>query len=228
MTGSLRVGLVGGGGRMGQAVRAAIEREPDLSLGPAPGRGEDLSVLAGSCDVVVDFSTPETVAPLATVCGESDLPWVCGTTGLYAVAHKELVAAAMRVPVVFAPNMSIGVNILLYITEKTSEVLGSGWRVRVHETHHVHKKDAPSGTALALGERIAGVRGRDTVQYEVRREGEVVGLHRVVFEGPGERIALEHEALDRGIFALGALAAARWVVGRPPGLYGMDEVLGLK
>lgn len=225
MTAVLRVGLAGAGGRMGMAVRRAIEDAEGFELAGTLARGGNLGSLIARCDVVVDFSRPELLAVLAPACAEAGRPLVSGTTGLDDSVRNALSGAAERVPVVHAPNMSIGVNILLYLVEKTSETLSPDWRASIEETHHVHKRDAPSGTALGLGAAIERTRA---VEYTVHREGEAVGHHVVRFDGPGERLALSHEALDRGIFAEGALRAARWVVSRPPGLYGMDRVLGLE
>lgn len=232
---ALRVGIVGTG-RMGTALVAAAAATPDFTVsailsrtpGPEAGRTGDVATFVASCDVVVDFSTPGSLRMVAQACASAGRPLVSGTTGLEAQTQAVLVAAAQKVPLVHAANMSIGVNLLLHLVEKTGQVLGNEWRVLIEETHHQHKRDAPSGTALALGHAVEAQRGPGTVDYASHREGEVIGRHEVRFENPGERVILGHEALDRGIFASGAVRAAQWVVRQPPGLYGMAGVLGLE
>lgn len=224
---------------MGGTVIEALRESGDCTLGaalvraghPQAGREgftDSLDALLERCEVVVDFSRPALVAELAPACARAGRPLVSGTTGLDDVADAALAATAAQVPVVAAPNMSIGVNILSYLVEITSESIPENWSVELFEAHHAHKADAPSGTALRLGGVIEGVRGEDTVAYEVHREGEIIGVHEVRFQGRGERLTLGHAAQDRMVFARGALDAARWIQGQPPGLYGMDHVLGLK
>ena len=224
----LRIGLVGATGRMGRAVLLAIESTPGMVLGHAQGRGTGFTELLMASDVIIDFSSPGHLMDLAEACAEAGKPLVSGTTGLDDAQRRALAAAGQKTAIVFAPNMSIGINIIAYLVDKTSEILNKNWKVSIFEAHHVHKKDAPSGTALRLGEVVEFRHGKGSVNYEVVREGETIGHHRVCFNGPGERIVLEHEATDRGIFATGALKAAVWVVDQPPGLYGMADVLGLK
>lgn len=228
MTGPVTVGLVGADGRMGQALQAAIATDPAFSLGATLARGGRIEPFLAACTVVIDFSSPARLAEVAVACGAAGRPLVSGTTGLDEPAREALEQAAAGAPVVHAPNMSVGVNLLMHLVEKASETIDKSWQATIHETHHIHKKDAPSGTALGLGALIERHRGAGSVDYQVVREGEAVGHHRVVFDQGGERLVLEHEALDRGIFALGALRAARWVLDQPPGLYGMDGVLGLE
>jgi 4-hydroxy-tetrahydrodipicolinate reductase len=228
MTGPVTVGLVGADGRMGQALKAAIESDPGFALGATLARGDRIEPFLAACAVVIDFSSPARLSEVAAACGVAGRPLVSGTTGLDEAAHQALAQAATGAPMVYAPNMSVGVNLLMHLVEKISETIDASWHTTIHETHHIHKKDAPSGTALGLGALIERHRGADSVDYKVVREGEAIGHHRVVFDQGGERLVLEHEALDRGIFALGALRAARWVLDQPPGLYGMDGVLGLE
>lgn len=236
---SISVGIAGATGRMGAALLAAVARtegfvaavalvRPD-SHGPAGVRTvESLDALLGRCDVVVDFSRPALLAELAPACAAAGRPLVSGTTGLGSDLHRVLKAAAARIPIVYAPNMSIGINVLVHLVEKASETLGEEWSCEVFEAHHAQKVDAPSGTALRLGAAVEHVRGAGAVTYAVAREGDTVGFHELRFAGPGERIVLAHEAFNRNIFAQGALRAARWVVDQAPGLYGMDDVLALK
>lgn len=231
----IRVGLVGTG-RMGTALIDAINADPAASCstilsrspGPEPGRTDDIVAFAAACDVVIDFSTPERLFVIARHCAAVGRPLVSGTTGLDAAAQEAVHSAARNIPIVHAANMSIGINFLQYLIENTVQKLPDNWRVSIEETHHQHKRDAPSGTALALGAVVERLRGPGTVDYTSHREGEVIGRHEVCFGSTGERLVLGHEALDRGIFATGALRAAHWVVRQPPGLYGMAGVLGLE
>lgn len=217
------------------ALRAAGPLEASVALvrsgddAPDGVRGvETLAALLDGCDVVIDFSRPGLLAELAPACAAAGKPLVSGTTGLDGKTFQVLTDAASRVAILHAPNMSIGVNILMHLVEKASETLNADWSCEVFEAHHAHKVDAPSGTALRLGAAVERTRGAGAVSYAVEREGETIGFHEVRFDGPGERIVLAHEALDRGIFAQGALRAALWVVDQPPGLYGMDDLLALK
>jgi 4-hydroxy-tetrahydrodipicolinate reductase len=219
----LRIGIAGATGRMGQTVRRAIDGDDRLELASTLARGGNLRTLVERCDVAVDFSRPDLLADLAAACGEARRPLVSGTTGLDAATRAVLEAAAKLTPIVYAANFSVGITLLRHLVEKTSETLPTDWTCEIFDAHHKHKVDAPSGTALALG----AAAGR-AVDYAVEREGDTVGFHEVRFVGPGERVVLGHEAFDRSIFARGALRAARWVVGKPPGLYGMDDVLALK
>ncbi len=219
----IRIGIAGASGRMGQAVRRAIDADDHLELASTLARGGNLKALVERCDVVVDFSRPDLLADLAAACGEARRPLVSGTTGLDNAALEVLKAAAKMTPVVYSANFSIGITLLRHLVEKTSETLSADWTCEIFDAHHKHKVDAPSGTALALG--AAADR---PVDYAVERQGDTVGFHEVRFAGPGERIVLGHETLDRSIFARGALRAARWVVGKPPSFYGMDDVLALK
>ncbi|MEX1273779.1 MAG: 4-hydroxy-tetrahydrodipicolinate reductase [Gammaproteobacteria bacterium] len=219
----IRIGIAGASGRMGQAVRRAIDDTPGLELASTLTRGGNLKSLVERCDVVVDFSRPDLLADLAAACGAARRPLVSGTTGLDDAALEVLRAAAKLTPIVYAANFSIGITLLRHLVEKTSETLSKEWTCEIFDAHHKHKVDAPSGTALALGSAADR-----PVEYAVERSGETVGFHEVRFAGPGERVVLGHEALDRTIFARGALRAARWVVGNPPGFYGMHDVLALK
>lgn len=228
MNTSIRVGVAGASGRMGQAVRRALEDAEDMELASTLARGGNLKSLVGRCDVVIDFSRPELLLELAPACAEAGIPLVSGTTGLDDSARTALEAAAARVAVVHAPNMSIGVNILLQAIEKAIESVPKSWRCAIHEVHHAGKQDSPSGTALRLGAVVEGRRGQGSVEYSSERTGTVVGDHDVRFLGPDETLEFSHHAGDRAIFARGALHAARWVRGRDPGLYGMAEVLALK
>jgi 4-hydroxy-tetrahydrodipicolinate reductase len=266
----LRIALFGATGRMGRAILPLVAADPDLvlsgALAPAgnPAIGRDAGVLAGlaplglavtdelgralaGAQVAIDFTLPAASVVHARACAESGCPLVMGTTGHDADARREIDKVAALVPVVLAPNMSLGVNLLLRLAELTAQALPAQYDAEIFEAHHRDKLDAPSGTALALGEAVArarqttladsavhsrvgaiGARPAGAIGFSVLRAGEIVGEHKLVFAGPGERIELAHYAQDRSGFARGALAAARWLaVGRRPGLYGMTDVLGL-
>ncbi|MFO7156481.1 MAG: 4-hydroxy-tetrahydrodipicolinate reductase [Pseudomonadota bacterium] len=255
-----RAVLVGIGGRMGEEIlRLAPEMQVQVVAGTGTGRRVPESAarlgipvetdlgraLDRGADVVIDFSSPEGCAVAARICAERGVPLVSGTTGLDEAGFALLRETAQRVPVLHAPNMSVGIQLLLRLVEETARALGEGFDVEILEAHHRHKKDAPSGTALRLAETVAAALGRDLredgrfgreglvgprpareIGVLALRGGDVVGEHTVYFFGEGERLELTHRASSRSAFARGALRAARWIVGRPPGLYGMRDVLG--
>jgi 4-hydroxy-tetrahydrodipicolinate reductase len=212
----------------------------DVTISP------DLAHEVGKVDVVIDFSTPQATVAHARVAGAAKVPMVIGTTGLSDDQQSQVDAALAGVPYVQAPNMSVGVNLLLKLLDLAARALDETYDVEIVETHHRHKVDAPSGTALAMGEAVArargvslathgvferhghtGARARGTIGLQSLRVGDVAGDHVVTFGTDGERIELAHRASSRDTFALGALRAARWVVNAAPGRHGMDEVLGL-
>ena len=196
-------------------------------------------------DVAVDFTTPDSAADFAEACARQGVPFVTGTTGFGPAQRERLDRAAARIPVVVSPNMSVGVHVMLEAASLLGRVLGTGWDAEVLELHHRLKKDAPSGTALRIAEVVAKARGHDASVFRLARAGQmgdrppgeigvqtlrggdVVGEHTVFFLGPGERIELSHRATNRDQFAKGAIRAALWVRGQPPGQYGMRDVLGL-
>jgi len=264
-----KMGVVGCGGRMGRMLVAEIAATEGCSVAggsEAPGSGyvnQDIGELAGigrigipigetveklmrDSDVVLEFTSPAATAEHAELAADLGTAMVIGTTGLSAEQGERVREAARHIPIVWAPNMSLGVNVLLSIVEEIAKRLGPDWDVEIIEMHHRGKVDAPSGTALALGHAVAagrGValeaveqRGRDGITgprrtgdigFAALRGGDTTGDHHVVFAGAGERLELTHRATTRAIYAKGAVRAARWVVGRPPGVYGLKEVLGL-
>ena len=241
----MRVLLLGAKGRMGQAIAAAAPKA-GAQLSAGLDLGDDLTKEIGKCDVVIDFSHPNTSADLGRVCGAAKKPAVIGTTGHSKEERAAIEALARSVPVVLSPNFSVGVNALFWLTRKTAEMLGDEFDLEIAEMHHRLKKDAPSGTAKKLAEILCEVReldyaknvrhGREGLvgerpEKEIGlhsiRGGDVVGDHTVTFAGAGERLELTHKAASRETFAAGALRAAQWVVGKPPGLYSMEDVLGL-
>lgn len=194
-------------------------------------------------DVAIDFALPQATRTNIEACVEARKPLVIGTTGYESDVRDVIASAARVIPIVVAPNMSLGVNLLLKLVELTAGALEDSYDIEVFEAHHRHKKDAPSGTALALGRAAAagrgvnfeavasrdrsGPRGAGAIGFSVFRGGDVIGDHTVTFAGLGERIELTHRASDRLTFAHGAVKAAQWVVARTPGLYSMQHVLGL-
>lgn len=213
---------------MGQAVAASIEQQQDLRLAGIWTREGDLDAVVAAADVVIDFSLPEgTVAVLDAVL-RHDKPLVCGVSGLNDAQRAQLERAAARVPVVYDRNMSLGIAVLEHSVRQAAASLGKEFDVEISETHHIHKKDAPSGTALKLGEAVAAARGEDgtgTVRFEAERRGEVPGDHEVVMRSQTERLTFAHSVTTRQVFADGALRAARWIIGQAAGLYGMRNVL---
>lgn len=246
---------------MGQAIARVVEadvgavnagvwvRDPDTARSKFP-EGihlyEDLDALVRGSDVVIDFSLPEGTALVAAAAGEHATPLVCGVSGMDADHTAIVERAAEMVPVVFDRNMSQGVAVLSALVEDAAAALGPDFTVTIDETHHVHKVDAPSGTALKLGEAVARARGQhfesqkwyepgkpaeeapaESIRFFVERTGEVPGDHSVRFEAAAETLTLGHSVTTRAVFAEGAVRAAHWVVGREPGMYAMRDVLGL-
>ena len=241
----VRVLLVGAKGRMGQAIAAAAEAG-DAVIVAALDQGDDLTKDIDACDVVVDFSHPSATDEICRACLGAGKPLVIGTTGHSNEERALLEKASKSVPIVFSPNFSVGVNALFWLARKAAGMLGQDFDLEILEVHHRLKKDAPSGTAKKLAEILCEVRKLDYAKNVAHgregligersateigvhsiRGGDVVGDHTVTFAGRGERLELTHKASSREAFATGALRAARWGVGRPPGLYSMEDVLGL-
>ena len=211
---------------MGQAIASAIEASDDLQLAGAWRRGDDLDGLLAASDVLIDFSLPEATDAVIAAAVSREVPLVCGVSGLSNAQANALEEAAARIPVVYDRNMSLGVAVLETLVRQAAKAL-PGFAVEVHETHHVHKIDAPSGTALKLGEAIAAARGTDPaeIHYESERRGEVPGDHEVILSSATETLTLAHSVTTRQVFADGALAAARWVSDKSSGLFTMHDVL---
>ncbi len=265
----MKIGIVGCAGRMGRMVVAEVLSTDGAELAggsEAPGSefiGQDVAALAGmeavglkvgddagalfrASDAVIDFTVPAATAEHAGLAGENGRALIVGTTGLEAEHMGALEKAAAKAVVVQAANMSVGVNLLLGLTEQVAGALGDDYDIEIFEMHHRHKVDAPSGTALALGQAAAAGRGVDLNQvsqrvrdghtgprnpgdvgFAVLRGGDVAGDHTVIFAGDGERIELTHKAGNRSVFARGAVLAALWTPEQKPGLYSMRDVLGL-
>jgi 4-hydroxy-tetrahydrodipicolinate reductase len=241
----IRLHVHGAGGRLGQAiVRAATSAGFHVTRS---GRLDELSAPVAACDVAIDVSHPQGSLAIATCCAADGKPLVIGTTGHASDQLQKLKAAAAWTAILLAPNFSIGVNLLFWLTEKANGVLGPNFDVEIVELHHRLKKDSPSGTAKRLGEIIAnarrleydqsvrhgrggfvGERTQNEIGMHAIRGGDIVGEHTVLFAGTGERVELTHRALSRDNFAQGALKAARWLVGKQAGWYDMQDVLGLR
>ncbi|HUP67349.1 MAG TPA: dihydrodipicolinate reductase C-terminal domain-containing protein [Sphingomicrobium sp.] len=208
----IRISLTAPNGRMGKAIASAIDGDPAFAIDQDHG------------DVLVDFSVPAALPESLDRAISGGVPVLIGTTGLDAGADGQIAEAAKSVAVLRAANTSLGIALLAELVERAARALGPGWDIQIAEAHHRGKVDAPSGTALMLG-KIAQSGGRD-VAYASVRGGTVAGDHDVMFLGPDERLILSHRAENRMIFARGALAAARFLAGKPAGLYSMRDVVG--
>lgn len=266
---SRRVAIAGCSGRMGRALLEAVAAAADLRLKAAldrPGSpilGRDAGELVGAplgvavtddvaaalqeADVMIDFTRPEATLNHVAACRRAGVAMVIGTTGFDATGRQLIAEAAADIPIVFAPNMSVGVNLVFKLLDIAARVLAEGFDVEIIEAHHRHKVDAPSGTALRMGEVVAqalqrdlrtcavygregvtGERPAQTIGFATVRGGDIVGDHTVLFAGIGERLEITHRASSRMTFALGALRAARFLAGKTSGLYDMQDVLGLR
>ena len=265
----LRIAIAGSSGRMGRTLIETVLQSPDAELGAAleihgsPALGRDAGELVGSpcgvkvtddvaaalkgCDALIDFTRPEGTLGHLAACRRLGVRAVIGTTGFDAAGKDAIAAAAREIPVVFAPNMSVGVNATLKLIELAAQILREGYDIEIIEAHHRHKVDAPSGTALRMGEVVAKALGRDlgqcavygregvtgerqasTIGFATVRGGDIVGDHTVMFAGTGERVEITHRSSSRATYAEGALRAARFLAGRKNGLYDMQDVLGLR
>ena len=213
---------------MGQAIAASLEQQEDMELAGLWGRGDDLEALVASSDVVIDFSLPAGTRQVLDSVVRQGKPLVCGVSGLDDDLMDHLDRAASTVPVVYDRNMSLGVAVLERSVREAAASLGIDFSVAISEVHHIHKKDAPSGTALKLGEAVAAARGEEgtgSVEFSSERRGEVPGDHDVVMSSPTERLTFAHSVTTRQVFADGAIRAARWVVRQRRGRYTMGDVL---
>jgi 4-hydroxy-tetrahydrodipicolinate reductase len=245
----IRIGIIGAGGRMGQAIANEAAAAGALVVGGIGSRGAvygehaDAAGLAAAVDVLIDFSTPDALAANLDAARAAGTPIVIGTTGLMPAHHALIEAAAATTPVLQTANTSLGVNVLRGLVEQAAKMLGPDWDIEIVEMHHRHKVDAPSGTALLLGASANIGRGADDghalnrldrvgareeggIYYASLRGGSVAGDHQVVFATEGERIELGHRAESRAIFAKGAVRAALWLAGKPAGRTTMADMLG--
>jgi 4-hydroxy-tetrahydrodipicolinate reductase len=224
----LRVLLVGGAGRMGKTIVDLAKDDPNIKIVAQCDIGDVIGSAMNKSDVVIDFSHPDAIDEICRAALQDQRPLVIGTTGHSAEQRAAIERSAKSIPVVFASNFSVGVNTLFALARSAAETLGPEFNVEIIETHHQTKKDAPSGTAKTLANILRKVRNANAdIPIQSIRKGDVVGEHTVVFSGPDERLEMTHRAASRKIFARGALRAARWIIGRPTGLYSMQDVLGL-
>ena len=220
--------LIGAAGRMGQTIRDVAQSDPEIEIVAQCDLGDPIEAAMKDCDVAIDFSHPDATDEICRAAAGNGKSLVIGTTGHSEQQRATIEETARSVPVVFAANFSVGVNVLFWMTRKAAELIGPDFGPEIIETHHKMKKDAPSGTAKTLAEILKATQKiQRKIPIESIREGDVVGEHSVIFSGPGERLELTHRAASREIFARGALRAAKWIVGKPPGLYSMQDVLGL-
>jgi len=242
-----RIIITGSKGRMGRMLIACAAQNPELQVVGQIDQGDDLGAIIDQADVVVDFSLHDATVGLASLCAEHRKSIVIGTTGHSPKDRSRITGLSSQVPIVLSSNYSTGVNTLFWLTRKAAEILGPEFDLEVVEMHHRQKQDAPSGTARTLAEILArarhqqldevarhgrvgivGKRSAEEIGVHSLRGGDVVGDHTVIFAGIGERVELVHKASSRETFANGALRAAAWVTRQPPGLYDMQDVLGLK
>jgi|SRR5437763_1659092 4-hydroxy-tetrahydrodipicolinate reductase len=224
----VRVMLIGAAGRMGKSVREVGQNDPEIQLAALCDLGDSIEPTMKSCDVVIDFSQADSIDEICFAALRNGKSLVIGTTGHSEQQRKVIEEAAKSIAIVLASNFSVGVNVLFWLTQKAAELLGSDFDAEIVETHHKMKKDAPSGTAKTLASILkAGRNNESEIPIQSIREGDVVGEHSVIFNGPAERLELTHRAASREIFARGALRAAKWIMLQPPGLYSMQDALGL-
>src|SRR6201993_103697 len=223
---AVQVLLIGAAGRMGQTVRDLAQSDPEIKITAQCDLRDSIEPAMKICDVAIDFSQADSIDEICRAALQHGKSLVIGTTGHSRRQRKTIQETAHSVPIVLASNFSVGVNVLFWLTQKAAELLGSDFNPEIVETHHKMKKDAPSGTAKTLAEILKSVRSSE-IPIQSIREGDVVGEHTVIFSGTGERLELTHRAASRGIFALGAIRAAKWIVHKAPGLYSMQHVLGL-
>jgi 4-hydroxy-tetrahydrodipicolinate reductase len=265
-----RIAITGAAGRMGRTlinacqqadgleVSVALEHPQSSLLGSDAGElagidrldvpvGADLAAVTGAFDVLIDFTRPESTLANLDRCRQAGRRMVIGTTGFNEEQKAQITTAAQDIAIVFAPNMSVGVNLCLKLLDTAARVLGDDVDIEIIEAHHRHKVDSPSGTALRMGEVVAEALGRDlkacavygreghtgerdskTIGFETIRAGDIVGDHTVMFAGTGERVEITHKASSRMTFANGAVRAAAWLMGRDTGLFDMQDVLGLR
>jgi 4-hydroxy-tetrahydrodipicolinate reductase len=247
MSTKTRVVIVGAKGRMGEALVRLAKADPRLELAAAVDKGDDIAKAIASGDAVIEFAHHAATEDVAKLVADAGKALVIGTTGHTAEERAKIATFAHRLPIVWAPNFSVGVNLLFYLTRLAAETLGGAFDEEVIEMHHHHKLDSPSGTARRLGEILAkaaggtydelvrhgragdvGARSKTEIGMHALRGGDVVGDHTVVFAGAGERVELSHKASSRDTFASGALRAAAWVKTQTPGLYSMQDVLNLR
>jgi len=241
----VKIGVIGAGGRVGKLILKELSTDNyNVEIGLAVGREDNKETVFENSDVIIDFTTPDACLEHMAFAHQFKTPMVIGTTGLKPVHTSAIIDAATHAPILYSANMSLPVNLLFYLVENVAKRLDEEFDIEIFEAHHRNKVDAPSGTALALGEAAAKGRGitlddariatreghigeriKGSIGISVFRGGDVVGEHKVTFAGMGERLELSHKASDRSIFAKGAIKAALWLVDKPAGLYSMQDML---
>ncbi len=225
----IKIAVSGCRGRMGKRIEKLIQDEPGVKLAGSFDIDDDANRAIGSCDVLIEFTTPDATIKNLKIAKDLGKAVIIGTTGLDKERLSFINEAAKKIPIVFSPNMAVGVNILFELAKEAASVLGKAFSISISETHHIHKKDAPSGTAKRLQAIVSEEAGKDpgSVKVESQRIGEVVGDHKIVFDGKEERLEIIHHAKSRDVFARGAVIAAKFIAKKGPGLYSMNEVLGI-
>jgi len=241
----LRIAVAGASGRMGRMLIEAVEAAPDCVLAGTLDLGRDIAAGLADAQVLIDFTRPEGTMEHLSACRGRGVKMVIGTTGFSAAQKAEIASQARHIALMLSPNMSVGVNVVLRLLDTAARALASGYDVEIVEAHHRHKVDAPSGTALKMGEVVAAALGRDlqdcaiygregvtgerdanTIGFATVRGGDIVGDHTVMFCGTGERIEIVHRSSSRATYAEGALRAARFLADKPHGQFDMNDVLG--
>jgi 4-hydroxy-tetrahydrodipicolinate reductase len=247
MTDKLRCAIAGASGRMGRMLIEAVEAAPDAELACAFDIEDDVETALKDADCLIDFTRPEGTLQHLEICRRLGVHLVIGTTGFSPEQKQQIEAASREIPIVFAPNMAVGVNAVFKLLDVAARILNEGYDVEIIEAHHRMKVDAPSGTALRMGEVVAAALGRNLeecavygreghtgerpatqIGFSTIRGGDIVGDHTVLFAGTGERIEITHKSASRMSYALGSLRAARFLRGRKNGLFDMQDVLGLR
>lgn len=244
---TIRFAIAGAGGRMGRTLIEAVQATPNAEVAVAFDVSDDIEAALAKADCLIDFTRPEGTMKHLEVCRKRGVHMVIGTTGMNTEQKLAIQDASRDIPIVFAPNMAVGVNLVFKLLDTAARILNEGYDVEIVEAHHRHKVDAPSGTALRMGEVVAAALGRDLAECAVYgregvtgerpgtqigfatvRGGDIVGDHTVMFIGTGERVEITHKASSRMHFAQGALRAGRFLLGKTRGLYDMQDVLGLR
>jgi 4-hydroxy-tetrahydrodipicolinate reductase len=244
---TIRIAIAGAGGRMGRTLIEAVGEAPGAELAAAFDVDDDIEAALGKADCLIDFTRPEGTLKHMEICRKRGVHMVIGTTGMTTEQKLVIQDTSRDIPIVFAPNMAVGVNLVFKLLDTAARILNEGYDVEIVEAHHRHKVDAPSGTALRMGEVVASALGRDLAECAVYgregvtgerpgtqigfatvRGGDIVGDHTVMFIGTGERVEITHKASSRMHFAQGALRAAQFLKGKTRGLYDMQDVLGLR
>jgi len=223
----IKICVSGSKGKMGSRIVELAGGDAELEVSGQFDVGTDPASLIEACDCLIEFTTPESTVEHLTLCEKHKKPMVIGTTGLTDSQQAGIKDASKDIAIVYSPNMSVGVNLLFKMVEDAARILGSDYKAEIIEAHHIHKKDAPSGTAKEMARIVKEKRGNINVPIDSVREDEIVGEHTITFDSPLDLIEITHSAKTRDIFAQGALTAAKFVASKKHGLFSMKDVLGL-